>query len=130
MSLGVKMLASVAAGGALGSVARYGVMVQMGRWFGADFPFGTLAVNILGGFILGALIEAMALTWSTSQEMRAFLTVGVMGGFTTFSTFSMDIFVLFERGDGLGAALYVAASVGLGLAAFLGGLMLVRMVLA
>lgn len=130
MSTAPGMLAAVAVGGALGSVARYLMMVQVGRVFGSGYPFGTLAVNILGGFLLGVLVEAMALRWSVSQELRALLTVGVMGGFTTFSTFSMDIFVLMERGDGIGAALYVAASVGLGLAAFWAGLMLMRWVLA
>lgn len=130
MSTAPGMLAAVAVGGALGSVARYLTMVQVGRILGTGYPFGTLAVNILGGFVLGVLVEAMALRWSVSQELRALLTVGVMGGFTTFSTFSMDIFVLMERGDGMGAALYVGASVGLGLAAFWAGLMLMRTVLA
>jgi CrcB protein len=130
MSTAPGMLAAVAVGGALGSVARYLVMVQIGRLFGAGFPFGTLAVNLLGGFVLGVLVEAMALRWSVSQEIRALLTVGVMGGFTTFSTFSMDIFVLMERGDAMGAALYAGASVGFGLAAFWAGLMLMRTVLA
>lgn len=130
MSTAPGMLAAVAVGGALGSVARYLTMVQVGRILGTGYPFGTLAVNILGGFVLGVLVEAMALRWSVSQELRALLTVGVMGGFTTFSTFSMDIFVLMERGDGMGAALYVGASVGLGLAAFWAGLMLMRWVLA
>ncbi|MEO5337801.1 MAG: fluoride efflux transporter CrcB [Magnetospirillum sp. WYHS-4] len=125
-----RILTAVAAGGALGSVARYLVMVLMGAWLGGGFPFGTLAVNLLGGFLLGGLIELMALSWSATQETRAFLVVGVLGGFTTFSTFSMDIFVLVERGDGLGAALYVAASVGLGLAAFFAGLAVVRALLA
>lgn len=125
-----KMLLAVAGGGAIGAVARFVIMSKVGHLLGANFPFGTLAVNVLGAFILGSLLEIMALAWSPSQEVRAFLVVGLLGALTTFSTFSMDLFYLMERGDVLGGGLYVAASVGLCILAFAGGLHLFRYILA
>ncbi len=116
----------VAAGGALGASARYLVGVAMGRFIGTEFPWGTLTVNILGCLLMGVLIETMALRWSPSQALRAFLFVGVLGGFTTFSAFSADFALLFERSDYLSAGLYVVASVALSLAALFAGLALVR----
>ncbi len=126
----MKMLLSIAAGGAVGAVSRYLVMIQVGHWLGTQFPFATLAVNIIGGFLLGSLIELTALVWSPGQELRAFLVIGLMGGFTTFSTFSMDMFYLMERGDAAGLGLYVAASVIVAVLAFYGGMTLVRLVAA
>ena len=124
------MLLAVAAGGAFGAVARYLVMIQVGHWLGAAFPFATLTVNILGSFALGLLVELMALAWSPPPELRALLVVGVLGAFTTFSTFSMDVVLHMERGEfGLTLA-YVAASVVLCVAAFFAGLHLVRAALA
>jgi CrcB protein len=124
------MVLAIAAGGAVGSVARYGTMVWMGRWLGTGFPYGTLIVNVVGGLVMGVLIELMALVWSPSEAMRAFLTVGILGGYTTFSTFSLDAWFLIQRGDyGLGA-LYIAASVILSIGALVAGLYLTRMVVA
>ena len=105
------MLGAVAAGGAVGALARYLVMSGVGHWFGHGFPWGTLVVNIVGSFVLGALIEIMAVVWSPTESMRVFLVVGVLGAFTTFSTFSMDVMYLMERGQVIHAGLYVAASV-------------------
>lgn len=123
--MGFPMIAAVAAGGAAGAVVRFLVMSGMGHWLGHGFPWGTLVVNIVGSFVLGSLIEIMALVWSPTETMRAFLVVGVLGAFTTFSTFSLDAISLFERGQVISAALYVAASVfvcvlalWLGMAAF------------
>ena len=124
------MVAAIAFGGALGSVARYGTMVWMTRWLGAGFPYGTLAVNMVGGFIMGALIEISALVWSPSEPMRAFLAVGILGGYTTFSTFSLDSWLLIERGDYGFAALYIAASLLLSIGGLVAGLYLTRTVLA
>jgi len=126
----MQMLIAVAAGGAVGAVGRYLVMSQVGHWLGASFPYGTLAVNVAGSFLLGALVEIMALVWSTSQEMRAFLVVGVLGAFTTFSAFSLDAVALFERGAVGAAALYIAASVFLAVAGLVAGLALFRLLLA
>ncbi len=124
------MVLAIAAGGAVGSVARYGTMVWMGRWLGTGFPYGTLIVNLVGGLIMGVLVELMALVWSPSETMRAFLTVGILGGFTTFSTFSLDSWFLIQRGDVALGALYIVASVILSIGALVAGLYLTRMVVA
>lgn len=124
------MLMVVAAGGAVGAALRYLTMVGVGSLMGAGFPFGTLAVNVVGSLALGALVEIMALVWSVGLELRAFLVVGVLGGFTTFSGFSMDVVYLAERGQFVAVALYMAASVVVSVAAFLVGLMALRAILA
>ncbi len=124
-----KMVITVAAGGAAGAALRYLAMVAVGRVLGAGFPYGTLVVNILGCLALGALIEIMALSWSVGLELRAFLVVGVLGGFTTFSAFAMDSVYLAERGQLLAAGLYMASSVVVSIAAFLAGLMALRAIL-
>ena len=126
----MSMIVSVALGGAIGSVARYLAVMQVGRWLGAGFPWGTLAVNVLGGMLIGALAEAMALKWSASPEIRAFLITGVLGGFTTFSAFSLEVVALAQRGAVVAAAAYIVASVALSVAAAVVGLMLVRWVAA
>ncbi len=124
------MILAVAAGGALGAVGRYLVVVQVGHWLGTSFPYGTITVNVLGSFAMGALIETIALVWSTSLEMRAFLAVGMLGAFTTFSTFSMDVALLSERGAFGPAFLYVLSSVVLSIAAFFAAMHLFRTLLA
>ncbi len=126
----VKMLLAVAAGGAVGAVGRYLVVSAVGHFFGSSFPLGTIVVNVVGSFVLGALIEALALVWSPSPELRAMVVVGVLGAFTTFSTFSMDVVLLYERGALGQAALYIGASVILSIAAFFLGLHLSRSALA
>lgn len=125
----MKLLLAVAAGGALGAVGRYLVMVLVGHWLGTGFPFGTITVNVVGSFALGVLIELMALVWSPAPELRAFLVLGVLGAFTTFSTFSMDTILLTERGAALQAALYVGASVVLSILGLFAGMRLCRLVI-
>ena len=125
-----KLLVSVAAGGAIGAVGRYLVVSGIGHWFGHGFPWGTFAVNLLGSFVLGALTEVMALQWSPSPEVRALVVVGVLGAFTTFSTFSLDAYYLIERGRAAAAAFYIGGSVVLCVAGFWLGLVLVRRLLA
>ena len=120
---------AVALGGALGALARYLVVGRFEYWLGAGFPYGTLTVNVVGAFLLGALIEIMALRWQVSLEMRAFMTVGVLGAFTTFSTFSLEVVLLFERGAILSMTAYLVASVGLAVLALFAGLHLFRAVL-
>jgi fluoride exporter len=115
-----------ALGGALGTSARYLVNVWWGRWFGTSFPWHTLTVNVVGCFTMGLLVELMALKLNVGNDMRAFLTTGVLGGFTTFSAFSLDFALLVERkATGL-AAIYALSSVGLSLAAVFAGLYVVR----
>lgn len=120
------MIISIAVGGAIGSIARYLLSSQITHAVGSGFPWGILIVNILGCFTMGVIAELAALTWNMSPEMRAFLTTGVLGGFTTFSAFALDTAVLTERGDLTGATLYVTASVGLSVAALFAGLAMVR----
>ncbi|HWY61098.1 MAG TPA: fluoride efflux transporter CrcB [Rhizomicrobium sp.] len=120
------VMGAVAAGGAIGSVARYILsgLIQSAAWGG--FPFGIFIVNISGGFIMGVLAEAMALKFNVSLEMRAFLTTGILGGYTTFSTFSLDSALLIERHAYGQAALYIAGSALLSIIALFAGLWLVR----
>ena len=117
----MKAILAVGAGGALGAMARYLVFVLATRLFGLNFPYGTIIVNVAGSLLLGVLIEALALRWNITAELRLFLVVGFLGAFTTFSAFSMDFVVLYERGRLDLCALYVSASVVLSIGAlFLG----------
>jgi CrcB protein len=125
----MNMILAIAAGGAIGAVARYIAAAQIGHWLGTGFPWGILLVNIVGSFLMGILVESMTLAWSPSAELRALLVVGVLGAFTTFSTFALDIVTVLERGQIFLAALYIGASVGLAVLALLGGMGLMRTVL-
>ena len=121
---------AVAVGGALGASGRYLFNLQMMRLFGPNFPWGTFGVNILGSFIMGVLAESFALRFNVSSELRSFAMTGVLGGFTTFSAFSLDAGNMIER-DAFGlATLYVLASVLGSIAALFAGLWAVRTVLA
>lgn len=120
----------VALGGALGSTARYLSMVLIGQAIGIGFPWGTLFVNIVGSAIMGTLAELGALAWQPSQDLRVFLTVGILGGFTTFSTFSLDVALLVERHSWAVAALYVGLSVTLSVGALFAAMALVRQLVA
>lgn len=119
-------LAAIAAGGALGAVARFLVAGAVERWLGAEFPHGTLAVNVLGSFAMGVLIGASAVAWSPSPELRAAIAIGLLGGFTTFSTFSFDVTVLTGRGEWAPAGVYIIASVFLSIGGLFAGLRAAR----
>ena len=111
----------VAIGGAIGSSLRHLVNLAMLRLVGPGFPSGTLAVNIAGSFVMGVFVEMLARRFGASNEVRLFVATGVLGGFTTFSAFSLDFAVLWERGASLPALFYLLASViGSILALFLG----------
>lgn len=125
----MKVLLAIAAGGAAGAVGRYLVMILAGKALGTGFPYGTLIVNVAGCFFLGGLIETMALQWSVGEVQRAFLVIGVLGSFTTFSAFSMDFVYLMERGDLVRAGLYMFASVALSIGALFAGLSVFRLLL-
>lgn len=120
------MVLAIALGGAVGALARYFLSSQVTHLLGPGFPWGILIVNVLGCFAMGIIAEMAALSWNLSHEMRAFLTTGILGGFTTFSAFALDTAVLTERGDLTGAMLYVAGSVGGSLAALFFGLYVAR----
>jgi CrcB protein len=113
-------------GGGLGSAARYGVGVLALRLIGSGVPWGTFVINVLGAFLMGIVAETFALKAGLSQPLRLFLTTGILGGFTTFSTYALETALLQERGE-LGAALaYALGSLVVGVAALFAGLALVR----
>ena len=120
----------VALGGAVGSLIRYFVAgtIQPAWWQG--FPFGIFVVNITGGLIMGLITGLVALKLNMTPEMRAFLTTGVLGGYTTFSTFSLDSAMLMERGAYAQAGAYIVGSVVLSILALFGGLWLMRILYA
>ncbi|MDG2242022.1 MAG: fluoride efflux transporter CrcB [Rhodospirillaceae bacterium] len=124
------VVAAVAAGGAIGSAARYLVTVLMQRAVGAGFPWWTLSVNVVGSFIMGVLVTAIALRWSVGQTGQAFLMVGLLGGFTTFSAFSLDVASLIERNAVLSAGGYIVGSVVLSIGALFAGMAMARALLA
>ena len=113
-------------GGGLGSMGRHGINLLAYRIAGGAYPYGTLCVNIVGALLMGVVVEVFALRLHLSQPLRLLLTTGILGGFTTFSSFALDAVALRERGEGLAAGLYVAASVGLGIGALYVGMALVR----
>lgn len=117
-------------GGGIGAALRHGVNVLSAQWLGMTFPWGTLIVNVTGSFVIGLLAAYFAFRGDAvwSQPLRLFLTTGILGGYTTFSAFSLDFALLFDRGEiGQGVA-YVLASVGLSLAAVFLGLFVMRSV--
>lgn len=116
----------VAAGGALGSGMRHLVNLAALRLFGAGFPWGTLIVNVVGCLAMGIFIEMLARRFGGSAELRLFIATGLLGGFTTFSAFSLDFTVLYERGALLQAGAYVGASVFVSIAAVFAGMWLAR----
>ena len=117
-------LMQVALGGAIGASARYLTGVAAIRLIGPGFPWATLVVNIVGSFLMGAFIVVLA--HQSGTRWAPFLMTGLLGGFTTFSAFSLDAITLFERGQVLIAAAYVVASVVLSLTAIAAGLLMAR----
>lgn len=119
----------VAVGGAIGSLLRYYVGLGSLRLMGPGFPWGTLVVNVVGCFVIGVFAEMIARRFNASVELRLLLITGFLGGFTTFSAFSLDAITLFERGEVFAGGIYIAASVGLSMAAVMAGLGLMRMLI-
>ncbi|MGB0921063.1 MAG: fluoride efflux transporter CrcB [Alphaproteobacteria bacterium] len=120
------ILAYVAAGGAIGAVLRYLSVQAAGRLFGAGFPWGTFGVNIIGSFLIGIAVAWLATKAEGTAEMRALLVTGVLGGFTTFSAFSLDVIQLLERKAHMEASLYALGSVGVSVLFCFAGLALMR----
>ncbi len=127
----MQTLLLVAAGGATGAVARYLLGMGAMRAFGSGWPWGTLGANVIGGFLMGLLAGVLALRGGPDQEKwRLLLGVGVLGGFTTFSSFSLETALMIERRDWTSAAAYSLGSVALSIGALFAGLLLMRRVLA
>ena len=113
-------------GGGLGASLRHTVNVGCARACGLNFPYGTFVINITGSLVMGLIAGYLAFKGEASQPWRLFLMTGVLGGYTTFSAFSLDAVTLYERGQGGLAAFYVLGSVMLSIAGLIGGLSLVR----
>lgn len=109
----MSQLLFIAAGGALGAVMRFGVSNAVYAVTGRDFPYGTLTVNILGSLLMGALYVLLVERLTEAAEWRGFLLIGVLGAFTTFSTFSIETLALFESGEHLRALANMFFSVSL-----------------
>jgi CrcB protein len=110
----------------LGAALRHGVNLLSARLLGTAFPWGTLFENVTGSLVMGLLAAYFAFKGDASQHWRLFLTTGILGGYTTFSAFSLDVVLLYERGETALAAVYVLASVALAIGGLLAGLALVR----
>jgi fluoride exporter len=113
-------------GGGVGAALRHGINIATARTLGNEFPYATLLINISGSFIMGLVAAYFAFKGDASQHWRLFLTTGILGGYTTFSAFSLDAALLYERGEIGMAALYVIASVAISIAGLFAGLALVR----
>ena len=107
----MNQILAIAAGGSIGAVMRFFVSTGIYSWLGKGFPYGTLAVNVVGSLLMGLLYELFLQRLSVSPEVRALLLVGFLGAFTTFSTFSIETINLIEQGDVLKAITNVLASV-------------------
>lgn len=116
----------VALGGGAGAACRHLVNLWALRAFGPGFPVGTLAVNVVGSLLMGVLIGVLALRSGGDAGLRLLLATGFLGGFTTFSSFSLDVVTLVQRGEAASAAVYVLVSVAAGIAGLVAGLWAVR----
>jgi CrcB protein len=115
-------------GGGVGAALRHGVNVGCARLCGTAFPFGTLTVNVVGSVVMGLLAGYFAYRGEASQAWRLFLTTGILGGFTTFSSFSLDTALLWERHEPLLALTYVIGSVIVSVIGLFAGMVLVRQI--
>ena len=122
----MQLFLAAVVGGALGSGARYLVYVTLMPLLGPAFPWATITVNIVGSFLMGAVVGVSSSLLGGSALWRTFLATGILGGFTTFSAFSLDAFELFDRRQPILAMVYIVASVGISVAALVGGLAAVR----
>jgi CrcB protein len=114
-------------GGGIGAALRHGVNLLAVRYTDTGFPYGTLIINVVGSLAMGLIAEYFALKAGLPQRARLFLTTGILGGFTTFSAFSLEVALLYERGQLAGAAIYIIASVVLAVGALFTGLAIIRM---
>ncbi len=124
----MKQVLAVAAGGALGSALRFWMSTWVHGIAGRGFPYGTLTVNVLGSFVMGLLCVLLIDKLNVSLEWRAALLTGVLGGFTTFSSFSMETLTLFEMGEPFKASLYILLSIAVCLAATWVGVVVARQI--
>ena len=107
----MKVLLAVAIGGAIGAIARFQLSQSFIKSFSGDFIYNIMVANIVGCFLMGICYEFMNLKMNVGVEWRAFFMVGILGAFTTFSNFALDVFILVERGNFLNASMYILSSV-------------------
>jgi len=119
-------LVYVALGGGLGAALRYLTFLGAGRWLGGGYPWATLTVNVVGSLLMGLLVGWLMRRGGTGEHLRLFLGVGLLGGFTTFSAFSLDFALLWQRGDTGTALGYALISMAASIAALFAGLALMR----
>jgi CrcB protein len=120
------ILAQVALGGALGAAGRYLTGVASVRLFGATFPAGTLSVNVIGSFVMGVAFVLLVAREGEASRWVPFVMTGLLGGYTTFSAFSLDLWTLFDRGCYVAATVYLGGSVFLSVVALVAGIALAR----
>jgi CrcB protein len=123
----LNMLA-VAIGAAVGANLRYLISTWVAQRFGSGFPYGTLLINVTGCLVIGIVLTLAATKITLSEPLRLLIVTGILGGYTTFSSFGYETFALIGGGNFVGAAIYMAGSLGLGLSAVFLGAALVRLI--
>ena len=126
----MKVLLAVAIGGAIGAIARFQLSQLFIKSFSGDFIYNIIVANIVGCFLMGVCYEFMNLKMNVGAEWRAFFMVGVLGAFTTFSSFALDVFILVERGNFLNASVYILSSVVFSIVGLFVGIYIMRTTLS
>ena len=125
----MKVLLAVAVGGAIGAIARFQLSQSFIKSFSGDFIYNIMVANIVGCFLMGVCYEFMNLKMNFGVEWRAFFMVGVLGAFTTFSSFALDVFILVERGSYLNASMYILSSVVFSIVGLFVGIYIMRTII-
>ena len=125
----MKVLLAVAVGGAIGAIARFQLSQSFIKSFSGDFIYNIMVANIVGCFLMGVCYEFMNLKMNVGAEWRAFFMVGVLGAFTTFSSFALDVFILVERGSYLNASMYILSSVVFSIVGLFVGIYIMRTII-
>ena len=124
----IMTLVAIGAGGALGSMTRFAMTQGVVWWLGSSFPYATMKINILGSFFMGLLVKSAGEVGSPSATMLSFFKIGVLGGFTTFSSFSLDAVSLMDHGDWVGFGAYVFGSVVASIGGLIAGMELTEVI--
>ena len=125
----MKVLLAVAVGGAIGAIARFQLSQSFIKSFSGDFIYNIMVANIVGCFLMGVCYEFMNLKMNVGVEWRAFFMVGILGAFTTFSSFALDVFILVERGSYLNASMYILSSVVFSIVGLFVGIYIMRTII-
>ena len=125
----MKVLSAVAIGGAIGAIARFQLSQSFIKSFSGDFIYNIMVANIVGCFLMGVCYEFMNLKMNVGAEWRAFFMVGILGAFTTFSSFALDVFILVDRGNFLNASMYILSSVVFSIVGLFVGIYIMRTII-